>query len=545
MAAIGVLGPLVVARDDGGLITVDRPIQRRLLAALCVRAGRTAATDWLASAVWDGSPPRTARGSLQAHLSKLRGVIGSDVIVTDPHGYRLAGAADLDTARFEAMFADARSACLDERFEMAEEGLTAAIGLWRGTAFEEFADADFAVAESVRLEEVRIACLEDLHDVRLALGNHRESLAELEVLTRTYPFRERFWALRMVALYRSARQSEALDAYRAIRSRLAADLGVEPGCELRGLHEAVLRHDPALSTGRYRAATPPATVTAIGSARPAAPPRVKYARSGQAHLAFQVVGSGQRDVLYMPSYLSHLELNWHWREYARFLAGLADIGRLIVFDKRGMGLSDRVAWADRAERVADAVAVLDAAGSERVLVFGSSEGAAVAVDLAVEHPQRVSGVVLFGAAPTLQRDDYRIGTPVDRYELTIRNAYQDWGTGRSLERFAPSAAKDPAAREWYGSLERHSLSPGGLVEMMRIAMRIDYRPELRQVTAPALVLHRSEEVVPIAGARYVSEAMPDCRFRELPGQDHLVFFGEIDPVLEATSQFATEVASTR
>jgi pimeloyl-ACP methyl ester carboxylesterase len=210
-----------------------------------------------------------------------------------------------------------------------------------------------------------------------------------------------------------------------------------------------------------------------------------------------------------------------------------------------MGLSDRVAWADRAGRVADALAVLDAAGADQVLVFGSSEGAAAGVDLAADHPERVCGLVLFGAAPTLQRDDYPIGTPLDRYELTIHSAYAEWGTGRSLERFAPSHANDPAAREWYGRLERHALSPGGLVELMEAAKSIDYREQLPLVAAPTLVLHRTDEVVPIAGARFVANAVPGGRLCELSGRDHLVFFGEVDRVLQMTAEFASEVFASR
>ncbi|MGN6472265.1 MAG: alpha/beta fold hydrolase [Mycobacteriales bacterium] len=545
MVAIGVLGPLVVARDDGGSIAVDRPAQRRLLGALCVRAGRTATSEWLGSAIWDGAAPADARGSLQAHVSKLRLAVGRDVVVTDPHGYRLSPTCDLDAARFEALFADARSAFLDDRYEMAEGALSAALELWRGAAFEEFADAEFVTAEAARLEEIRLTCLEDLHDVRLAVGRHRESLADLEVLTRSHPFRERVWALRIVALYRAQRQSEALEAYRTIRDRLADELGVEPGGELRELHQAVLRQDPSLGSGRYRSASASVSAAPVRIARPASPPQVQYVRSGDAHLAYQVVGDGGRDVLYLPSYLSHVELNWEWPGYRQFLTGLSDIGRLIVFDKRGMGLSDRVPWADRAGRVCDALTVLDAVDAERVLVFGSSEGAAVAVDLAADHPERVSGIVVFGAAPALQRDDYPIGTPVARYELTIANAYAEWGTGRSLERFAPSAAADPQARDWYGRLERHALSPGALVEMMQTAIAMDYRPQLGRVRCPTLVLHRRDEVVPLAGGRFIADAIPHSRLQELAGRDHLVCFGDVDAVLQATTDFASQVVFAR
>ncbi len=547
MVAVGVLGPLVVARDDGGAIVVERPAQRRLLSALCVRAGRTATREWLGSAIWGEESPVSARGSLQAHVSKLRAAIGRDVVVTDPHGYRLAESCDVDAARFEALFADARSAFLDDRYEMAEEAFSAALQLWRGDAFEEFADADFGTAEIARLAEIRLTCIESLHEVRLALGRDREGLSDLELLTRSHPYREHLWALRMVALYRAERQTEALECYRLIRGRLASELGVEPGLELRELHQAVLRHDPGLATSRYRPASPPTSPTSspptVGLARPAAPPHVRYAASGDAHLAYQVVGSGERVVLYLPSYLSHLEINWDWPPYARFLSGLADLGRLVIHDKRGMGLSDRVPWADRATRVVDVLAVLDEVGAGQVVVFGSSEGAGAAVDLAAEHPERVSGLVLFGAAPTLQRDDYPIGTPVERYELTIHQAYTAWGTGRSLERFAPSAATDPLARDWYGRLERHALSPAGLVGLMHEAKAIDYRDRLGDIRCPTLVTHRTDDIVPVAGARFIADAVPHSRLLELPGRDHLVFFGDVDAVLRATAEFAHEVAA--
>jgi DNA-binding SARP family transcriptional activator/pimeloyl-ACP methyl ester carboxylesterase len=544
MVDISVLGPVQVTDPDGAPVAVDRPVLRRLLAALTVRIGRVASVHFLTDALWAESPPPSARASLHSHVSRLRVLLGKTTISSSSGGYRLdVDPGSVDAIRFELLFSEARDALLDRRYEIAQQAFSTALGLWRGTAYEEFKETGFVGTEARRLDDMRLTCVEDLVEARIELGEHRESLAELDALLHEHPFRERLWGQRMLALYRSGRQADALAAYRQLHRLLTDEIGVEPNQWVQALHAAMLVQSPELerpSTDRLPGFGAVPGHRPLGG-RAAPPPDIRYAARNDVHIAFQVLGDGDVDIVYAPSYLSHLEIQWEWPAYGGFLHALAGIGRLIVFDKRGMGLSDRTAWATPQQWASDLVAVLDSVGSSRAIVLGASEGAATAVHTAHAYPDRVAGLVLFGCAPTVNRDDYTIGTSRERYELTIHSAHRRWGTGRSLERFAPSAAGDPAARAWYGRMERHAVSPGGLMDLMRVALSIDYRFLLPQLTVPTLVLHRRDEVVPLAGARYVAQHTPGARLVELEGIDHLVWFGDWRPVVEHTAGFAREV----
>ncbi|WP_035700186.1 BTAD domain-containing putative transcriptional regulator [Glycomyces tenuis] len=241
----GILGPLEVETDGGERVPVPERKVRALLARLLVDPGRTVAAGRLIDDLWGERPPADARAALQTKVSGLRRVLasadrgGRALIERHADGYRLAVDADaVDAARFEALTARAARAEPAERAELLE----AALALWRGPALEEF---DALTAPAARLEELRLATAEDLLDVGLDLG--RQVLPETAALVERHPRRERLRAVHMRALYRAGRHSEALESFRDLRERLAAELGIEPGREIAELHRAILRHDPALA----------------------------------------------------------------------------------------------------------------------------------------------------------------------------------------------------------------------------------------------------------------------------------------------------------
>ena len=249
-----VLGPLEVEADDGPVV-LGGPKERLLLALLLARPNQVVSVDALVLGLWGEQPPSTAAKTLQSHVKRLRRVLeparargaAGQVLVTRPPGYLLrAGPGALDAAWFEELTAQARHALADGSAEAAGSLLREALGLWRGGAFEEFADSDVAVAEADRLAELRLAAVEDRVEADLRLGRHRELVAELEGLVRAQPLRERLWAQLMLALYRSGRQADALLAYQRARSILVEELGIDPGAELRRLHAAILAQDPGL-----------------------------------------------------------------------------------------------------------------------------------------------------------------------------------------------------------------------------------------------------------------------------------------------------------
>ncbi|MCA1831733.1 MAG: BTAD domain-containing putative transcriptional regulator [Actinomycetota bacterium] len=246
-----VLGPLEVWTDDGPVVVAAQK-ERRLLAALAVAAGRHVSPDQLIDAIWGERPPTSARKLLQVYVSKLRKMMPPGAqIVTGPAGYALELEREaLDSVRFEQFLADGRAALADGNAALATSLLGRALALWRGHAYADFAYEDFARTEADSLEELRLVALEEHVEARLRLGHHDEMLAELHAVTAEHPLRERLLRHLMLALYRSGRQSDALDAYQAFRALMRDELGLDPGPDLRELEQLILRQDPSLLTER-------------------------------------------------------------------------------------------------------------------------------------------------------------------------------------------------------------------------------------------------------------------------------------------------------
>ncbi len=240
------LGPLEVS-EQGQPLALGGVRQRSLLAVLLLHANELVSTDRLIDQLWGAAPPATAAKTVQVYVSRLRKALGSGHLATRAPGYVLSvEPEELDLARFELLAAEARHA--DQ--ETAAAKLREALALWRGPALADLAYEAFAQVEIARLEEMRLTVLEQRIDADLALGRHPELVGELEALVTRFPLREGLRGQLMLALYRSDRQAEALDAYRAARQELAEELGLEPSEELKRLEQAILRHEPALALPR-------------------------------------------------------------------------------------------------------------------------------------------------------------------------------------------------------------------------------------------------------------------------------------------------------
>jgi predicted ATPase/DNA-binding SARP family transcriptional activator len=253
----GILGPLQV-RAHGELLPLGGAKRRALLALLLVRANETVSTDWLIDELWDERPPETAANTLQAHVSQLRRVLHGGIgdreppiLVTQAPGYVLRVSPDaLDANRFERLLDDADAAHARGGLEEASALFTEALALWRGQPLADVADLGSAQPEIARLEALRRRALEDRIDCELELGRHAEVLAEIEALVALHPLSERLRRQLMLALYRAGRQADALQAYQSARLALTEELGLEPGAELRDLHQAILRHDASVAAPR-------------------------------------------------------------------------------------------------------------------------------------------------------------------------------------------------------------------------------------------------------------------------------------------------------
>jgi pimeloyl-ACP methyl ester carboxylesterase/DNA-binding CsgD family transcriptional regulator len=273
--------------------------------------------------------------------------------------------------------------------------------------------------------------------------------------------------------------------------------------------------------------------------------RTRYAKAGSVNIAYQVVGDGPVDLVLSFGWVTHLDLAWAVGPLARFLDELASFSRLIVFDKRGTGLSDRVhpdTLPTLEQRMEDVVAVMDAAGSERAVLFGTLGGAAMCGLFAATHPDRAAALILYGAFGKLEPDMGMAVRLADTQELALDRVEREWGTeGVGLAFWAPSLLDDEETKAAYLRLTRSGASPGSARSLMRLGYQIDWEAVLPSIRAPTLVLHRTGDlVVPLRQARKLARGIPGARFVELPGLDHLVWAGDQDAVLDAARDFLAE-----
>jgi pimeloyl-ACP methyl ester carboxylesterase len=275
----------------------------------------------------------------------------------------------------------------------------------------------------------------------------------------------------------------------------------------------------------------------------------RYAKTGDGvHIAYQVAGDGPPDVVYANSYMSHIEVSWEYPPAARFYEQMARFGRLVLFDRRGTGLSDPiVASFSLEDRVNDLLAVLDAVGLERAVLLGSSEGAAAAAYFAALHPQRVSALVLYAPLMVAVADDEcPWAWTRDTWELFFAGLDEAWASGGGIELTNPSLADDPEALAWYARYFRLSASPALVRALMHYNLDVDIRPILPSIQAPTLLLHRRDETwLSVEQSRYAASKIPEAQLVELEGTDHYIWEQNADLVVEEIEEFLTGVRSSR
>jgi pimeloyl-ACP methyl ester carboxylesterase len=276
------------------------------------------------------------------------------------------------------------------------------------------------------------------------------------------------------------------------------------------------------------------------------PPETHYARSGDVNIAYQVLGDGPFDLVFVPGYATHLELAWKLPGFAEALQHFASFSRLIKFDKRGTGMSDPVAGAPTLEtRMDDVRAVMDAVGSRRAALFGLSEGASLSVLFAATYPERTAALVLRSPiARALWAPDYPWGRTDEEYEREIERELRIFGPREvALESVRSLGQWDVDEAEAFVDYLRHSASPGMLEALLRMNKEIDIRPVLPAVRVPTLVMHGADDdVVPPAAARHVAERIPGSRYVELPGVGHLAVSGQAaDRINDETQRFLVDL----
>jgi pimeloyl-ACP methyl ester carboxylesterase len=275
-------------------------------------------------------------------------------------------------------------------------------------------------------------------------------------------------------------------------------------------------------------------------------PDTRYAKSGDLHVAYQVMGSGPLDVVLIPGFISHLDVHLEEPRIARFFERLSSFCRLIRFDKRGTGLSDRVgAIPTLEERMDDVRAVMETVGSERAALLGYSEGGPMSILFAATYPHRTAGLVLYAAmARTAWAADNPWGRNDEQLAARLRLIEEYWGQGRSVDVYAPSLSQNDEYRRFTGRLERAAASPGAALAIIRMNHEIDVRHILPTVSVPTLVLHRTgDRPVPVEHGRYLGQHIPGAKYAELPGEDHLPWAGDTDALCGEIQAFLTGARS--
>jgi len=277
-------------------------------------------------------------------------------------------------------------------------------------------------------------------------------------------------------------------------------------------------------------------------------PETRYARSGKVSIAYQVLGAGPPDLVFVPGVISNVEYAWEVPALADWLRSLASFSRLIWFDKRGTGVSDRVTEVPTLEtRMDDIRAVMDDAGSEEAVLMGVSEGGPMSLLFAATHPERASGLILWSSSVKgVRADDYPWAPSFDEAIRAVEAAAERWGRpdycDEALGTIAPSLAGDEAFRRWWGSYMRLAVSPASAAALLRMNMEIDVRDVLPTLGVPALILHRADDRhVDPGNSRYIAEHMPLARRVELPGADHFAWIGDMDAALAEIKAFVADI----
>ena len=477
--------------------------------------------------LWPDAGDVEARGRMRRLLHELSSRVGHNALVTDRQTVALAN--DVCAAT-----------------DLASLRRSLAQGLYRST--EDASEESFAALEhAARLAAAEFAeglALDECDELSAWLQRQRESLRQAraqalaQIVTRLEGAQQHERALhhaqdlvaidslneaaqrRLIRLYAAAGQPRAaLQQFERCRQILHDELGVEPEAATLQLADEIHMRDAATTT--------------LTDNRPV-PVAVRFTRSGDVHLAYQMLGAGPLDVLFISGFVSNLEQAWEPGGPAAFFRELARDFRLILYDRRGVGLSDRtVDPADTSVSSADALTVLDAAGSRRALVFAVSEGGPIAIRLAVEHPERVAGLALWGTlARGTAAHDYPWALTAERYERWLDALVAQWGRPAAIDAFAPDHASDPLVQRWWARMLRLGSSPRCMHAVLRTLALSDVRALLPQVRVPTLVMHRTgDRAVRVDAGRQVATAISGAQWLELPGTAHWWWLGETAPII--------------
>jgi len=529
--ALRVLGPVRIEHESG----VFEPGARReqALLALLAAEARPMSRARLAAMLWPDADEVDARGRMRRLLHEMSSHVGHDALVADRQTVALANevcaATDLALLRLalaQGLYRSSGEVSEEILAALEHAARLAAAEFAEGLALDECDElAAWLERQRESLHQARAQALAQLATQLEGTHRHERALGHAQELVAIDPLDEAAQR-RLIRLYAAVGQPRvALQQFERCRKVLHDELGIEPEVATLQLADEIRTRDTATTT------------PADGLAAPV----VRFTRNDDVHVAYQVLGSGPLDVLFISGFISNLEQAWEPGGPASFFHELARDFRLILYDRRGVGLSDRtVDPADTTVSSADALAVLDAAGSRRALVFAVSEGGPIAIRLAVEHPERVAGLALWATlARGTAAHDYPWALTGERYARWLDALVAQWGRPAAIDTFAPDQASDPLLQRWWARMLRLGSSPRCMQAVLRTLAQSDVRALLPRVRVPTLVMHRTgDRAVRVDAGRHVATAIAGARWLELPGTAHWWWLGETAPILEAIRDFA-------
>jgi DNA-binding SARP family transcriptional activator/pimeloyl-ACP methyl ester carboxylesterase len=515
--------PSVLARGQEVPLSLKRGFA--LLAILAFHPGPVP-REHLATLLWPEAGPAQGRTRLRRLAYTLEEAAACEFLAADGDALGLLpGAVETDALRFArlARRVVAAESLSDTTLAEARHWLARARRpLLEGLSFGSDAFDDWLKMASLEHEHLLARLLERVIDALARRGRFADALELVEQLLALDPWREPGYVLLMQLHAMQGHGAGVEAAYARCADVLRAEFGIRPGPQTEAAYARMVEDLRRLMSHRVE--------------RPA----VRFAESAAGALAYTVLGSGGRTLVVSPGFVCHIELALEHPPLRDFVQALAQRFRVILFDRRGIGLSERLrAQSTPAALAQDVSAILDDAGVRDAWLFGSSEGGLGAMRLAIDRPERVSGLCLFGSlARGSAAPDYPWALPAAAYDVWLARLVAAWGGPLGLETFAPAAQDDPALRAWWARLVRHAVSPGGLETILGGLRDADLRADLARIRAPTLVMHRrGDRAVRFDAGRHLAGAIPGATWHPLEGIDHFWWCGDSGAVLEAILDF--------
>jgi len=470
--------------------------------------------DQMASLLWPEADAEAARSRLRRTLHKIRVSFAVEVIDAGRTSLAIAPSieARVDTHAFETACAAGE---INEALQLYPGDFLQGLSIEGCAAFEEWA---FFRRESLRSQLVQ--ALERMIERELVAGDARAAITAAIRLVGLDPLSESAQRHLINSYLKAGDRAAAERQYESCARLLKTELGVEPDLQTR------------------------ATLAVPRVLEPSSCAHTRYAERDGLHIAYQVVGTMPPDIVLVPGFISHVERIWDEPHARAFLVALAQIGRLILFDRRGVGLSDRVGAPPTVEGTSDDIAtVIDAAGCKRVVLIGASEGGPGCIHFAARHPKKLAGLVLCGSlAKGSWTPDYPFALTHEQYDLWLKRLVRDWGGPAEIATFAPSLVGDSHAESWWAALLRAASSPGAIKAVLESLRDTDVRPLLARIVTPTLVLHRrGDRAVRVDAGRHLAGTIRGARLVELDGDDHWFWAGNQHRVLEEINAFLSRL----